>query len=107
MDAASRVHHVAAGSGPCVTYPNNVINLKLTALESAGEMTVLEDVIPPQAGPPLHIHSRENEAYYRSRRPRNFRALASRYSASLPKCRDATGAFVDQFYACRHRSVLS
>ncbi|MBC5815812.1 MAG: cupin domain-containing protein [Candidatus Eremiobacteraeota bacterium] len=64
MDVARHVHHVPAGNGPCVTYPNNVINLKLTALESAGEMTVLEDVIPPQAGPPLHVHSRENEAYY-------------------------------------------
>jgi len=50
--------------GPCITYTGNAINVKLTAVESAGELTVIENVVPPGAGPPLHVHERENEAYY-------------------------------------------
>jgi quercetin dioxygenase-like cupin family protein len=40
------------------------MHLKLTAAESGGELTVIEDVIAPGAGPPLHVHDRENETYY-------------------------------------------
>jgi quercetin dioxygenase-like cupin family protein len=59
-----RVHHVPAGQGPCVRYTGQVLNLKLTSVESDGELTVIEDVIEPGAGPPLHVHERENETYY-------------------------------------------
>jgi quercetin dioxygenase-like cupin family protein len=62
--AARRVHHVAPGDGPCIRYTGQVIHVKLGAEQSGGEMTVIEDVIDPQAGPPLHVHERENEAYY-------------------------------------------
>jgi mannose-6-phosphate isomerase-like protein (cupin superfamily) len=63
-DSSRHMHHVPPNEGPCITYTGNVMNLKLTAAESGGELTVIEDVIPPGAGPPLHVHLRENEAYY-------------------------------------------
>lgn len=63
-DSSRRIHHVPVNGGPCVVYPGNRINLKLTAAESGGELTVMEDTIPPGGGPPLHVHERENEAYY-------------------------------------------
>jgi len=58
------MHYVPANGGPCISYTGNSINLKLTAAESAGELTVMEDVVPPGGGPPLHVHLKENEAYY-------------------------------------------
>jgi len=64
VDPSRRIHHVAAGGGPCIADARQEMHLKLTALESGGELTVIEDVIAPQTGPPLHVHARENEAYY-------------------------------------------
>jgi quercetin dioxygenase-like cupin family protein len=63
-DLSRRIHHVAPNGGPCISYTGNVMHVKLTAKESGGELTVIEDVIPPGAGPPLHVHDRENETYY-------------------------------------------
>ncbi len=64
MKPSDHVHFVPAGEGPCITYTGQVIHVKLSAAESNGELTVIEDVIAPQAGPPLHVHARENETYY-------------------------------------------
>jgi mannose-6-phosphate isomerase-like protein (cupin superfamily) len=58
------IHHVAAGQGPCIRYGGNEMNVKLGAQQSGGELTVIEDVIPPDSGPPLHVHEKENETYY-------------------------------------------
>jgi mannose-6-phosphate isomerase-like protein (cupin superfamily) len=58
------IHHVPAGSGPCITYGGQVINLKVTAAESGGEVMIMEDAIAAGGGPPLHVHERENEGYY-------------------------------------------
>ncbi|HKU68560.1 MAG TPA: cupin domain-containing protein [Candidatus Baltobacteraceae bacterium] len=40
------------------------MRIKLGAGQSNGELTLIEDVIPPDSGPPLHVHEKENEAYY-------------------------------------------
>jgi mannose-6-phosphate isomerase-like protein (cupin superfamily) len=63
-DVSRKVHHVRPGEGPCLGYGGQVINVKLSSEESGGELTVIEDLIPPKFGPPLHVHSRENETYY-------------------------------------------
>ncbi len=63
-DPARRIHHVSPGGGPCITDPRQTMHFKLTAVESGGELTVFEDLIAPQTGPPLHVHATENEAYY-------------------------------------------
>jgi len=64
MSLNSAIHHVSPGEGPCITYGGQVMTVKLTASQSNGELTVIEDVIPPNSGPPLHVHERENETYY-------------------------------------------
>jgi mannose-6-phosphate isomerase-like protein (cupin superfamily) len=58
------IHHVAAGQGPCIRYGGQEMHLKLGAAQSNGELTLIEDVIPPDSGPPLHVHEKENETYY-------------------------------------------
>jgi len=64
MHKEHRIHHVAPGQGPCIQYGGQTMNVKLAAAQSKGEMTVIEDVIPPNGGPPLHVHEKENESYY-------------------------------------------
>ena len=63
-DGSRRIHHVPPNGGPCISYSGQVMHLKLTAAESGGELTVIEDVVEPGVGPPLHVHARENESYY-------------------------------------------
>ncbi len=63
-DVSRKVHHVAAGEGPCLGYGGQVMHVQLSSAESGGELTVIEDVIARKNGPPLHVHSRENETYY-------------------------------------------
>lgn len=64
MSTGKAIHHVRAGEGPCITYGGQLMHVKLSAAESNGELTVIEDVIPPNVGPPLHVHEKENETYY-------------------------------------------
>ncbi len=64
VDRRRRIHHVPAGGGPCIADARQTMYLKLTATESGGELTVIEDIVAPQTGPPLHVHAVENEAYY-------------------------------------------
>lgn len=59
-----RIHHVPAGQGPCIRYGGQEMNVKVSAAQSNGELTVIEDVVPPNSGPPLHVHEKENESYY-------------------------------------------
>jgi mannose-6-phosphate isomerase-like protein (cupin superfamily) len=58
------LHHVPAGCGPCIRYGGQEMHVKLGAPQSNGELTLIEDVIPPGSGPPLHVHEKENESYY-------------------------------------------
>lgn len=58
------IHHVPAGQGPCIRYGGQEMHVKLAAAQSAGELTLIEDVIPPDSGPPLHVHEKESESYY-------------------------------------------
>ena len=36
----------------------------ITGRETAGGLVILDAVIPPKHGPPLHVHHREDEAFY-------------------------------------------
>jgi hypothetical protein len=39
----------------------DLISVKLSTADSDGGVSIIEVVTPPQVGPPLHRHSRENE----------------------------------------------
>jgi quercetin dioxygenase-like cupin family protein len=58
------IHHLPAGGGPCVSYDGQTMHFKLTAEQSNGALTIIENEIAPGAGPPLHIHEREDESYF-------------------------------------------
>jgi quercetin dioxygenase-like cupin family protein len=40
------------------------LTFKLRSAQTQGAMTVFENVIPPGQGPPLHVHTSEDEALY-------------------------------------------
>lgn len=42
----------------------DLIWIKLASADTAGAVTILEAVSPPQVGPPLHRHGREDEWFY-------------------------------------------
>jgi len=42
----------------------DTVTIKITGEDTDGVYTVLEYVSPPQGGPPLHLHHREDEAFY-------------------------------------------
>jgi len=41
-----------------------IITVKVAGEDTGGEYTILHEVSPPQGGPPLHLHHREDEAFY-------------------------------------------
>jgi quercetin dioxygenase-like cupin family protein len=41
-----------------------IITIKVAGEDTGGVYTVLQEVSPPQGGPPLHLHHREDEAFY-------------------------------------------
>jgi mannose-6-phosphate isomerase-like protein (cupin superfamily) len=59
-----KIHHVAAGGGPCIEQGGQTMHVKLTGTQSDGELTIVEAVILPDNGPPLHVHAREHESYF-------------------------------------------
>jgi mannose-6-phosphate isomerase-like protein (cupin superfamily) len=42
----------------------DIITIKIAAEQTDGMFSLLEVSVPPQNGPPLHIHNREVESYY-------------------------------------------
>jgi len=57
--------YVAAGSGETFTVlGGDEITIKAGGKDTAGAFTVVETTTPPQAGPPPHIHTREDETFY-------------------------------------------
>ena len=51
------------GAGP-LNILGDQVWIKLAGVDCAGGLSIMEDVTPPQAGPPLHRHSREDEWFY-------------------------------------------
>ena len=42
----------------------DLYTFKVTGNQTDGALTIIEQVIQPQSGPPPHIHQREDEAFY-------------------------------------------
>src|SRR6516165_908090 len=51
-------------SYPTLNVFGNLITPIITGRETAGGLVVLEGVAQPKTGPPLHVHHREDEAFY-------------------------------------------
>jgi mannose-6-phosphate isomerase-like protein (cupin superfamily) len=59
-----RVLHVPSEGGEAISVYGDTDIIKVASEETAGALTFMETVVPPHAGPPLHIHRRESEAIY-------------------------------------------
>lgn len=59
-----RPKEIQAGKGRVLPVWGERVTLKLTGDESDGTCAIVEILTPPQVGPPLHVHQREDEAVY-------------------------------------------
>jgi quercetin dioxygenase-like cupin family protein len=52
------------GSGRTVAVVGDVYRFLATGADTNGKYTLWEALVPPGGGPPLHVHSREEEGFY-------------------------------------------
>ena len=64
QDTQPRPKDLQAGKGRVLSVLGERVTLKLTGEESENICAVVEISTPPQVGPPLHVHQREDEAFY-------------------------------------------
>lgn len=58
-------HYLSAGSGESLwAFSGDKYTIKVGSAETAGAMGLIEVVVPPLSGPPLHTHGNEDEAFY-------------------------------------------
>jgi quercetin dioxygenase-like cupin family protein len=55
---------IHSGEGRRFAIPGGICTIKATGEDTGGTYAVIEMLIPPQVGPPPHIHSREIESFY-------------------------------------------
>jgi quercetin dioxygenase-like cupin family protein len=56
---------VPSGEGKVLqVLPGETVTLKATSADTDGAYTLIEVTDEPQAGPPFHLHRREDEAFY-------------------------------------------
>ena len=53
-----------AGQGQAVWVVGDRYTIKVSGAETGGAFAMVEAVVPPGAGPPPHVHRREDEAFY-------------------------------------------
>jgi quercetin dioxygenase-like cupin family protein len=55
---------VQAGEGRSIWVVGDFYTIKASAADTGGAFALIEAIVPPQAGPPPHLHRREDEAFY-------------------------------------------
>ncbi|GAB7070997.1 cupin domain-containing protein [Mycobacterium hodleri] len=53
-----------AGHSPAYWYRGALWNVLMSADQTLGEITLLEQIVPAGAGPPAHVHERQAEGFY-------------------------------------------
>lgn len=56
--------YVPADTGPSFWGPNDRYTFLVTGAQSDGAYFIMEALVPPDGGPPPHIHRREQESFY-------------------------------------------
>ena len=51
-------------AGPHVAVAGDVYTLKVSGAETGGRYALFEFFVPPGGGPPRHVHTREDEAFF-------------------------------------------
>ena len=64
IDAAARARFLSPGEGQALWFLRNRMVVKATAETTGGAYGLLESLMPPGFSPPLHIHHREDEAFW-------------------------------------------
>ena len=64
MDAGKSSFHRAADTAPALWGPGDTYTFLATSAETGGAYFVMEGLVPPDAGPPPHIHHHQDESYY-------------------------------------------
>jgi quercetin dioxygenase-like cupin family protein len=55
---------IQPGEGRRLAIPGGIITIKATGEDTGGTYAMIEMLVPPQSGPPTHVHSREIESFY-------------------------------------------
>jgi len=58
------INYVGAGEGPAAWVAGDTYTVKATTESTGGAFALLEASIPPGSGPPPHVHTKEDEAFY-------------------------------------------
>jgi quercetin dioxygenase-like cupin family protein len=61
---SARSVSLGPGEGMPVWFLGNLVLIKATAQTTGGAYGLFESLIPPGASPPLHVHHREDEAFW-------------------------------------------
>ena len=56
--------YVAPGVGERIWFTSNLMTVKATAETTGGAYGLVEALVPPGSGPPLHLHHREDESFW-------------------------------------------
>lgn len=64
MELDGRNAYLPSGAGKKVWVLDSLVTFKLTGEDTNGEMALIETLVPPESGPPPHLHEREDEVFY-------------------------------------------
>ena len=64
MSAHGGMFHRSSGTGRTFWGPGDRYTFLVTGAESGGAYFAMEALVPTGGGPPLHIHTNENETFY-------------------------------------------
>jgi quercetin dioxygenase-like cupin family protein len=64
MSNQNSARHLPADTGPSYWGPGDRYTFLVTGAQTNGAFFIMEAIVPPGGGPPSHIHSREEEAFY-------------------------------------------
>lgn len=56
--------YIAPGEGKDIWVVGDLVTLKIVKEDTNGAFTLMEQVTPPQGGPPAHMHTREDETFH-------------------------------------------
>jgi quercetin dioxygenase-like cupin family protein len=56
--------HLPSDAGTALLGPGDLYRFLVTGAESGGSYFAMEAIVPPNGGPPPHIHRREDETFY-------------------------------------------
>ncbi|CAA0127923.1 Uncharacterised protein [Mycolicibacterium vanbaalenii] len=63
-DRAASAFVGQAGQSPAYWYRGGLWNILMSADQTLGEFTLLEQIVPAGLGPPAHVHERQAEGFY-------------------------------------------